>query len=144
MSEKPDFCIKEFRPGVWQHDVVIQWLEGIEAGLAFNLARVAKLTAETRRSIVAESVELACLCQNIENILIGRYLLLSLPTEVIDELLKKTAGELIDWTDDYEYHRILEVADALGAPYFEWAIERGRESTDIDVRETAQEWCRDR
>tara|TARA_R100001163_G_C5001794_1_gene150672 strand:- start:51 stop:332 length:282 start_codon:yes stop_codon:yes gene_type:complete len=93
---------------------------------------------------VVESVELACLCQNIENILIGRYLLLSLPTEVIDELLKKTAGELIDWTDDYEYHRILEVADALGAPYFEWAIERGRESTDIDVRETAQEWCRDR
>lgn len=134
------FAIEKLAAGEPYHDSAIDWLDSIAPGLHSDLSGTADLPAELTRAVVDGAVELTCQCQNVMNIMIGRFILMGLPPAVVETHLESVSLARLNWNDCYEILRLLEVVDALGPPHWSWASARALRSEDPDVVEAATEF----
>jgi hypothetical protein len=61
------------------------------------------------REILAEFIELACQCQNIRNIELGRAGLWMFPKEWVLDRIEKVTEPMLQQHDEWEYLRLIEV-----------------------------------
>jgi hypothetical protein len=88
-----------------------------------------------------EALKLACECQHIRNISAGRERVLALPRAWVLENIEQAAFESLNLADDWEYLRLLELADLLGDQGLaDRLVAFGKKSTNPEIRETADDW----
>jgi hypothetical protein len=90
-----------------------------------------------------EAVQLACQAQNVGRILAGRRGVLDMPRPWVLAHVERVAAEALDLSDEWEYRRLLELADLLDAGLVQRLVRLGLGSGDPNVREAAEDF-RDR
>lgn len=96
--------------------------------------------ADSESSIDAlrASVELACQPQNAHRIVAGREQVLAMPRAWVLANIEQVAAEVLDWSDDWEYRRLLELASLLDAQLTQRLVGPRLTSTNPDIREAAE------
>jgi hypothetical protein len=89
-----------------------------------------------------EAVVLACQASYAPRILRGRAGILSAPKAWILAHVEQIAEDAIDWDDEWDYRRLLELYALLDPHILPRATEKGLTSHNPEVREAA-EWFRD-
>jgi hypothetical protein len=84
------------------------------------------------------AVEWACQPSYMPKILQGRARVLSSPKAWILSHIERVADDTIDWDDDWEYLRLLELFALLDPRLLPRATEKGLTSQNLDVREAAE------
>lgn len=90
--------------------------------------------------VIGELLGDACCGQNISPIIISRKWLSMFPTEWISGKIQKLASQYINITDEWEYRRLLELAEIISPKLLVWAIELADESEDLDIKEAATDF----
>jgi len=117
-----------------------RWMNAFQEGLWEHLEAVPTLEPQTRDAVMGYLLELACQCQNITNISLGRMALLALPRDWLVQHIKRYAEPLLELEDEWEYRRLLEVYQQLDDDLVHRLALRGLTSPDGDIQETAHEW----
>ena len=126
-----------------RHSYVDAFRAGLDAyseGLAEHPERVTELEPATGAAVIAELLEYACQLQNNLNIELGRAGLAALPREWLLARIEPALEPLFATDDDWEYGRMLEVAELLDAALTRKLIRRGLESENEEIREAAEDW----
>ena len=96
----------------------------------------ANLSVEALRS----AVQLACQPQNAGRIVAGRKQVLDLPRDWVVGNFVQVAAEALDLSDNWEYRRLLELAELLDAALVKQLILVGLQSEDPELREAAEDY----
>jgi hypothetical protein len=105
------------------------------------------LAGETHMALLDQSFDLlrkalgrACQAQHIRNILAGRQQVLALPRAWVLECIERVAAEVLDLNDDWDYLRLLELAELLDAALVQRIVTLGLTSSNPEVREWAEDF----
>ena len=115
-------------------------LSSFAPGLAEHPERVTELEPAGGEAVIATLLEYACQAQNILNIELGRAGLVALPRDWLLARIEPALEPLFATDDDWEYGRMLEVAELLDAALTRKLIRRGLESENEEIREAAEDW----
>jgi hypothetical protein len=118
-------------------------LDKYEPDLWNHLDRVPLLPANTGREILAEFLGIASQAQNLGNIHLGRNAILTLPREWTLLNIDAAADETIDFSDEWEYRRLLELYKELASELLRRLVQRGLTGSSDDIRCVAQEYRAD-
>lgn len=105
-----------------------------------NMVGLDSLPLDKAREILTILLGFACEAQNIANITIARGLILQIPSKWLLDNLKSVAEETIDFNDDWEYRRLLELVECISKELLKWAVELGLNSNDIEIKEVAEDF----
>jgi hypothetical protein len=94
-------------------------------------------------SMIAYLLELACQCQNIRNITLGRTALWALPNQWLLEKIEPIAEPLLQLNDEWEYRRLLEIYWRLDKSLVKKLALRSLDNPNPEIREAGQE-CLDK
>ncbi len=86
------------------------------------------------------AIQLACQPQNTHRILSGREIVLGMPRTWVLQTIESVANECLDLTDEWEYRRLLELADALDGKLLQGFGEMGNCSNNEEIREAANDF----
>jgi hypothetical protein len=118
----------------------IDWLNSIRTDLWDHLESVSQLTPTDRTKILTHFVELACQCQNMGNIQIGRYGLAALPRDCVLQDIESVAEPMLNIGDAWEWRRLLEVYSFLDNRLTRKLAERAVASDDQEIRIAGSEF----
>ena len=86
------------------------------------------------------NLELACQPQNAGLIVQGRSRVLALPREWVLEHIEPVATAALNLSDEWEYRRLLELAELLDPGLLERFVSLGLGDPDPDVHEAAEDF----
>jgi len=115
-------------------------LETIIPEIYDNLNNINGYSNDRAEKILRVLLEYSCLSQNHANITISRELICKINAEWLKSHYKEVAISTINFNDDWEYRRLLEVIDESMPDYLKWAINIGKGSNNEEIREIAQEF----
>jgi hypothetical protein len=121
-----------------------QELHSIREGIWSDLEKVPTLEPDAQHKVVIYLLELACQCQNMMNIELGRAGLLALPREWLVARFVTDAEPLLLLDEEWAFGRLLEVAYRLGAAPYRTLLERGASSENSEIRARVQDELRER
>ena len=113
-------------------------LDAFSPGLASDIGSLLALGEETIQRVLCFLVESACMSQGTEAISLGCEKLQALPRLL--GRIEAVAADIINFDDDYEYRRLVELAALLDKSFTRRLIERGLKSQNADVRDVAAEF----
>ena len=87
-----------------------------------------------------EALSYACECQSMRRITEGWRRIMALPRRWTIDHIEQIAVDSLNLEDDWEFRRLLEVAQALDTTLLQRLVERGRLSGNPDVREAAHDF----
>lgn len=90
--------------------------------------------------IICELLSNACCGQNVLPIEISRRLLRTFPIEWICCKIKKLVFQSININDDWDYRRLLELAELISKDLLIWAISLSDNSEDPDIIEASNDF----
>lgn len=86
------------------------------------------------------AIQLACQPQNAHRIVAGRQQVLAMPRDWVLQSLENLVNECLDLTDQWEYRRLLELAQELDADLVKRLVQLGHASNDEDIQEAARDF----
>lgn len=86
------------------------------------------------------SLQLACTCQGLSRINQGRAAILALPRQWVLQEIERVAKESLDLNDEWEYRRLLELAESLDPALVQRLVAFGLASANIEVQEAADDF----
>jgi hypothetical protein len=89
------------------------------------------------------SVKLACQPTYVPFIEKGRSQILALPRAWVLEHIEQVALAVIDLSDDWEYTRLLELAELLDSGLLQRFVSLGLGNPDPDINEAAEDFKRE-
>ena len=87
-----------------------------------------------------EAVEQACQCTYAPKIVAGRHQVLAMPRAWVLEHMERVAVECLDLSDDWEFRRLIELAQLLDVELVRRLIPLGMGSTNPEVVEAAEDF----
>ena len=118
----------------------IEELDAYEKDLWHNLDRVPCLPVEVGQAVLIGFLEQACRSQNIQNILIGQYGILSIPRDWVLEHIEELVQPIVEAEDDYEYRRLFEVYEKLDKTLAHELAQRALASPDSAISEAGEDF----
>ena len=116
-------------------------VESVLSGLSSDLHRVRELMDDDAHRLVSYFLELACQAQNARNIKLGREAALELPRQWLLDRIERIADQTLDLdNDDWEYRRLLELADLLDVSFLSRLVRRGFLSPNPEIVEAANDF----
>jgi len=89
------------------------------------------------REVLGLLLDYACKGQTQAYINIARRLIMQIPHAWIKENFIPVASSIIDFNDDWEYRRMLEVTELLSQELLAWGVQIGQSSDDPEVKEAS-------
>src|SRR5688572_9900968 len=87
-----------------------------------------------------EAVEQACQCTYVPKIVAGRDQVLAMPRTWVLEHIERVAVERLNLSDDWEFRRLLELAQLLDLELVRRLVSLAMGSTKPDVVEAAEDF----
>ncbi len=91
------------------------------------------------QEILSEFIELACQCQNIRNIELGRAGIWMLPKKWVLEYIEKVAEPMLQQGDEWEYLRLIEVYWHIDRSLVKRLAMRCLDCDDSEIQELGKE-----
>jgi hypothetical protein len=85
----------------------------------------------------------ACQCQHVGNITVAREAVKRVPSVWLSQHLPEVVRSSISLDDEWEYRRLLELLREVAPHLLVGYIEKGRESSNEEVREAAEDFIED-
>lgn len=116
-------------------------LDNISPGLSQDLGSASDLQPIDAERLIALVLERGCQCQNIRNIILGREAAAELPRKWLLKRIERVAAQTLDLdNDDWEYRRLLEIAEILDKDFLALLIRRGLASRNPEIVEAANDF----
>jgi len=109
-------------------------------GLAEDISGLHFLNKEIQEDVFRFLLKLACQSQGSEALRLGGQGIRALRPPWVLERIEAAAEVVLDLSDEYEYRRLLELAETLDDDLLKHLVKRGQESDDEELRETAEEF----
>ena len=119
---------------------LIGWLDTYELDLWNNLRRAPALPPPAATEILTRFIVLACQCQNIRNITLGRHGIWSLPKDWAIHHIEQIVESTLDLTDEWEYLRLLEGYEQLDRALLTRLVKLGFQSDNKEIQEAAKDF----
>ncbi|MGG4195699.1 MULTISPECIES: hypothetical protein [unclassified Paenibacillus] len=108
-----------------------------------SIEKVEKLPLETGLNLLKILIEYACMSQNIVLITLAREQLKKIPLKWLTQYFLEVANGSVDFDDEWEYLRLLELVREAVPELLDGLIDRGLLSENDEVQEAA-EWFRNK
>lgn len=118
------------------------FLEAISPDLVTDFAAVAALPAPQADRVIAEILSCACQATHASPIELGRDAAASLPRPWLLKRIEGIADRTLNYDDDWEYRRLLELYERLDAGLLSRLASSGIASPNDDIAEAAQDFSR--
>jgi len=118
-------------------------MDSFHENLWAHLDLAPQLDDVVAHSMLSYLLELACRCQHIRNIELGRMALWALPKQWLLERIGLVAEPLLQLNDDWEYRRLLEVYWRLDKSLVKELASRSLGNPNPEIRAAGQE-CLDK
>ncbi|WP_042726297.1 hypothetical protein [Chthoniobacter flavus] len=115
-------------------------LEAILPGAKTRLETIAELEIQIAAQLAVEILATCCQAQNVGVITAGRRAFVRMPQNWINEHLPEFVDRAVNFSDDWEYRRFLEVLDGVGSPLLEQYCAIGAASNNPEIREVANDF----
>jgi len=103
-----------------------------------SIEKVEKLPLETGLSLLKILIEYACMSQNIALITLARERIKKIPLKWMTQYFPEVANVSVDFDDDWEYLRLLELVREAVPDLLDVFIDRGLLSENDEVQEAAE------
>lgn len=103
-----------------------------------SIEKVEKLPLETGLSLLKILIEYACMSQNIALITLARERIKKIPLKWMTQYFPEVANASVDFDDDWEYLRLLELVREAAPDLLDVFIDRGLLSENDEVQEAAE------
>ena len=116
----------------------IEFMNSIEKGdlILDNWGMIEDVNDEISDKIISHLLELACQCQNIMNINIGRYHLQNSSKEWLVPRLRRLINSVLDEDDNYwAYIRTLELFSTIDESLTKEIANQAAQHEDVEIRE---------
>jgi hypothetical protein len=117
-------------------------LNSIYFGAGDNIEIIETLPCETGIKLLSVMLSYACQAQNTAIILHARSSIRMLSIDWLIYNLPIASNEGIDFHDEWDYRRLLELISEAVPQLLSWAIDKGINSPNEEVRETAEEFMK--
>ncbi|MXQ54915.1 hypothetical protein [Shimazuella alba] len=84
---------------------------------------------------------LACQGQNLGPITLARKQIKLIHQDWLLEHIPKVANDCINFDDEWEYRRLLELIDETVPSLLKWTVEKGKDSLHEEVREASKDFA---
>lgn len=105
-----------------------------------NMDEIESLPESIGIKILTLLVEYACRAQNLSPIVLARDKIKTIPSKWLIKYLPEVAKKTINFEDEWEYRRMLELVSEAVPMLLTWGIEQGINSTNEEVREAAKDY----
>jgi hypothetical protein len=106
-----------------------------------NGFKITKLESSAGLKILIVLIRYACQGQNIGPIMLARKQIKMIPQDWLHEYIPKAANDCINFDDEWEYRRLLELIDEAVPSLLKWAVEQGGNSLNEETREASQDFA---
>ena len=119
---------------------IINDIETVQAGCYSDVSNLHKYPREISRQILRKLIEWACKPQNDTAILLARKKIEEMNKEWLKAHFLDVAKTCIDFTDYWEYRRLLEVIVLVLPEVKASALKMCEDSEDEDIREVIEDY----
>ena len=120
--------------------MVCNALEAIDGFTIEELPRLHTYSADTSERVLKELIMFACCPSNHTLIILGRKHIQRINRKWRLEHILDVAKECLDFSDDWEYQRFLELIDLSAFELLKDAILIGKDSDNAEVKEASQDF----
>lgn len=113
------------------------FLDAISPEVAADLSAVTALPAPQADRVVSEILSCACQATHASLIELGREAAASLPRQWLLEQIERVADRTLNYDDDWEYRRLLELYKRLDDALLSRLVLRGVNSQNSEIAEAA-------
>lgn len=106
----------------------------------FNIEEILKLPDNVSSEIVMILLSYGCQAQNEANITISRECLKQFPADWITKKIMKLVFKSINIYDEWDYRRLLEIAELISEDLLKWAISIAHYSKNPEIIEAASDF----
>ncbi len=106
----------------------------------FNVDEILKLPDNISSEIVMILLNYGTEASNIAPITISRECLTKFPTDWVTGKIMKSAFKAVNIYDDWDYRRLLEIAELISKELLEWVISIAHYSKDPEIIEAAEDF----
>ena len=119
---------------------IIDDIDAIQAGCYYEMANLHKYPKELAGKILQKLIEWACQPQNVTPIVLARKKIGEIDKEWLRNCLLDVAKECIDFSDYWEYSRLLELIVCIIPELKAEALQLCEDSEDEDIREVFEDY----
>ncbi len=119
---------------------IIDDLETVQVGCYSDVNNLHKYPEELARQILKKLIEWACQPQNITPIVLARKKIDEINKDWLKHCFLDVAKECIDFSDYWEYRRLLELIDCVIPELKAAALKLCEDSEDEDIREVLEDY----
>jgi hypothetical protein len=111
-----------------------------EKNIYDDINEIYLLSDKKSNDVIKSLIKYACWATNDLLIILSRNLFSSMKKEWVSSKIKLLAEDVIDFNDEWEYRRLLELADIISEDLLEWAIKKSVGSYNEEVLEAANDF----
>ncbi len=119
---------------------IVDDVETVQVGCYSDINNLHKYPQKSGNQILCKLIEWACKPQNVTTIVIAREKIGEINKEWLRGCLLDAAKECIDFSDDWEYRRLLELIVQVLPELKEAALELCKDSENEDIREVIEDY----
>lgn len=126
----------------WRNDAINNDLREKCGFEAENLCNLDQYDSKTMQKVLGVLLEWACYPQNDTTIIEARSKIAEIPRKCLENNLIKAARQGFDYSDDWNYRRLLELADELIPLNMAEFISLNADSDDPDIMEIIEDYTK--
>ena len=119
---------------------MVEDIEAVQVGCYNDIHNLHKYPKEISGQILGKLIEWACQPQNVTAIILARKKIDEINKDWLKLCLLDVAGEYIDFSDYWEYRRLLELVVQVLPELRTAALELCGDSEDEDIREVIEDF----
>ncbi len=119
---------------------IIDDIEAVQVGAYSNIGRVDKYPKKIACLILQKLLEWACQPQNATAIIIARNRISEIDKDWLKQYFFEVAEKCIDFSDDWEYRRLMELIICVIPELKEDALALVENSEDEDIQEVVRDY----
>ncbi|HBL83292.1 MAG: hypothetical protein A2Y17_10255 [Clostridiales bacterium GWF2_38_85] len=118
--------------------MIKETLDKISSDAFEKIDKIDRYPEEIGRKLFIVLIEYACKSYNLNPIMISRDLIKQIPEDWLYRHFIEIADKCLCYEDDWEYCRLLELLYLVAPKILKWAIDKGIDSSNIDIRDGAK------
>lgn len=115
-------------------------LDNILPGAYDSIEKMEDFSIQVRKNLLEVLIKYACESQNVNVIMLARNRIKKIPSSCLSCIFLEVSDAVIDFQDEWEYRRLLELVREAVPDLLRVFIDRGLLSKGTEIREAAEDF----